>query len=96
MSENEITVLENKIHLIEQYESLAKDATEKAEAVKSEIKNLMTEMGVDTLKTHNFIVRFVQIVSNRFDTARFKQDFGKSAYTEYCREVVSMKFTISK
>ena len=96
MSIYEITAIEAKVRLINQYEEIASDAKAKADAIKSEIKDLMTEKKVDTIKTPNFVIRFIDVLSSRFDTKRFKEEIGEDVYKEYCKEIASKKFTISK
>lgn len=96
MSEERKYLVEDKIRLINQYEAIVEDAKEKAEAIKDEIKAMMTEECLDSLVTDNFVVRWTDVVSSRFDTKRFKEDFGAESYAAYCKQIVSKKFTISK
>ena len=96
MSIYEITAIEAKVRLINQYEEIASDAKAKADAIKSEIKDLMTEKKVDTIKTPNFVIRFIDVLSSRFDTKRFKETFGEELYKAYTKEVASKKFTITQ
>ena len=96
MSQNEIIAIEDKVNLINHYETIAKEASEKAEEIKNSIKELMTANDLETITTPNFIIRFVSILSSRFDTKRFKEDFGADAYAEYCKQVASKKFTITQ
>lgn len=96
MSTNELLQIEDKVNLIRHYESIAENASAQAEELKNSIKELMTERGLETITTPNFIIRFVTVLSNRFNSAKFKSDFGKDAYAEYCKVVTSKKFTISQ
>lgn len=96
MSTNDLLQIEDKVNLIKHYESIAENASAQAEEIKNSIKELMTERGLETITTPNFIIRFVNVLSSRFDTKRFKMDFGADAYAEYCKQVASKKFTISQ
>lgn len=96
MSIYEITAIEAKVRLINQYEEIASDAKAKADSLKDEIKALMTEKKTDTIKTPNFVIRFIDVLSSRFDTKRFKEEIGADVYKEYCKQVASKKFTISQ
>lgn len=96
MSQNELIALEDKIELINHYDSIAKDANEKAEELKVEIKSFMTRQGLETITTPNFIIRFIDVVSSRFDTKKFKEDFGAESYAAYCKQILSKKFTITQ
>ena len=96
MSIYEITAIEAKVRLINQYDEIMADAKAKADNLKNEIKEMMTEKKVDTIKTPNFVIRFIDVLSSRFDTKRFKEEIGEDVYKEYCKEIASKKFTISK
>ena len=95
MSTNELLNIENRIYLIQEYESQAKNAMEKAEALKASIKDDMSRKGLEEIKTPNFIVKWVDILSSRFDTKRFKEDMGEDIYNFYTKQVPSRRFTIS-
>ena len=96
MSIYEIEAIETKVRLINQYDEIMADAKAKADDLKNEIKAMMTEKKVDTIKTPNFVIRFIDVLSSRFDTKRFKEEIGEDVYKEYCKEIASKKFTISK
>ena len=96
MSIYEIEAIETKVRLINQYDEIMADAKAKADDLKNEIKEMMTEKKVDTIKTPNFVIRFIDVLSSRFDTKRFKEEIGEDVYKEYCKEIASKKFTISK
>ena len=96
MSQNEIITIEGKVRMINQYESIAKDAEAKADAIRSEIKDFMTSRDMDTITTPNFVIRWIDVISNRFDTKRFKLTYGDAAYAAFCKQVPSKKFTITQ
>ena len=96
MSVNEIAVFENKISLMQQYEKEAESFKKKAEEIKESIKQQMSEMGTEEITTPNFVVRFIDVLTNRFDTKKFKEDMGDEVYTYYLKQVSSKRFTISQ
>ena len=77
MSIYEIEAIETKVRLINQYDEIMADAKAKADNLKNEIKEMMTEKKVDTIKTPNFVIRFIDVLSSRFDTKRFKEEIKK-------------------
>ena len=96
MSIYEIEALEAKVRLINQYEAVAGDAKAKADELKNEIKVMMSEKELSTIKTPNFVIRFIDVLSSRFDTKRFKEVMGEDLYKAFTREVASKKFTITQ
>ena len=96
MSINETAVLENKVTLMQQYEAEAESFRKKAEEIKDDIKKRMTELGTDEVTTPKFIIRFIDVLTNRFDTKKFKEDMGDEVYTYYLKQVSSKRFTISQ
>ncbi len=96
MSVNEIAVLENKITLMQQYETEAESFKAKAEEIKDSIKKQMSDLGTDEITTPNFVVRFIDVLTNRFDTKKFKEELGDEVYTYYLKQVSSKRFTVSQ
>ena len=96
MSTNELMNIENRIYLIKEYEAQAKAATEKAEAIKASIKDDMSKKNLEEIKTPNFIIRWIDVLTSRFDTKRFKEDLGEDIYNFYTKQVPSRRFTISE
>ena len=95
MSQNETMNIENQVKLMKQYEEEAKAFAEKAKKIEDSIKTKMTENGLDEIRTPSFVIRFIQVLSSRFDTKRFKEEIGEDVYAYYTKEVSSMRFTIS-
>ena len=58
------------------------------------IKEEMDNREVETLDLGNVIVRFTSILSNRFDTKAFKQDFA-DIYALFTRQVASRRFSLA-
>lgn len=90
MAENEA------IAIIREYESLAAtiEALKKQQEMAKE-KLIAYLDGQDAAQAGNRIIRNTPTVSNRFDTKRFKADFGNDSYAEYTKPVISFRFSIS-
>lgn len=58
------------------------------------IKEEMDSREVETLDLGNVIVRFTNVLSNRFDTKAFKQDFA-DVYAMFTKQVASRRFSIA-
>ena len=85
--------IENRINKIKALENEKKNIDDEIEAIKNEIKQEMTNRGVDECRTANFIVRFKEIISNNFDSKKFKADMPE-LYESYVIVRKSMRFTI--
>lgn len=58
------------------------------------IKEEMDNREIETLDLGNVIVRFTSVLSNRFDTKAFKQDFA-DIYALFTKQVASRRFSIA-
>lgn len=85
--------IENRIEKIREFESQKKRLEEEIEAIRNEIKQEMTNRGVDEISTKKFIIRFKEVVSNNFDSKRFKAE-KPDLYEDYTVVRKSMRFTI--
>lgn len=85
----------SKIETLKEYEALQVEATAMVESIRDEIKRHMDAIGAETLEAGRYIVRFATVQSSRFDARRFKNDLGEALYKDYCKEVVSRRFSIS-
>ena len=91
MSANEITA---KIERLQEWENLIKEAEQEAETLRDEIKAEMLARNTETLETGKFIVRWTSVLTQRFDSTRFKKDLP-DVYTAYVKQVSSKRFTIA-
>lgn len=66
-----------------------------AETIRNIIKDEMSFRGVDEIAVDDYVVRWVDVLSSRFDTKRFKTEMGEKLYKEYTKEVSSKRFSIS-
>ena len=92
MSVNE---MESKIAKMQEWEALAEEAKAEAEAIKDEIKNEMTERNVDEMMVEDYIVKYIDVLTTRFDTKRFKEQLGEATYNAFTKQVSSKRFTIA-
>ena len=90
----QITLL-NKIEELNELESMIEDIKVQAEAIKDDIKNEMTERNVDEMMVEDYIVRYIDVLTTRFDTKRFKEQLGEGLYNEYTKQVSSKRFSIA-
>lgn len=54
----------------------------------------MEAKGIEEMRAGIFIIRFTSVLSSRFDTKRFKEQYG-DLYDRYVKQVASRRFTIS-
>ena len=64
--------------------------TEREQAIKDE----MESRELEELNLGNIIIRFTNILSNRFDTTAFKK-LHKDLYNEFIKQVASRRFSIA-
>lgn len=91
MNEKELV---EKIEALNEWESLIEEAKAMAESIKDELKQEMLEKNLSEMEAGQYIVRYVDVLSNRFDTTAFKKQFG-DLYKTYTKQVPSKRFSIS-
>lgn len=91
MSTTEIT---SKIEKLQEWEALIKEAEQEAESLRDEIKREMLSRNTEELTSGKFIVRWTSVLTQRFDSTRFKKDLP-DVYTAYVKQTTSRRFTIS-
>lgn len=92
MANNELL---KKVELLAEYEVAIEEMKAEAEELKKDIKEEMDARETEELQIGRFIVRFTSILSSRFDTKRFKENFGEEVYKAYTKEVKSRRFSIA-
>ena len=90
----QITLL-NKIEELNELEAMIEDIKVQAEAIKDDIKNEMTERNVDEMMVEDYIVRYIDVLTTRFDTKRFKEQLGEATYNAFTKQVSSKRFSIA-
>ena len=91
MSKNEIVSL---IETMNNYDELASKAKVKADAIRDALKEEMLRLDTEELNAGAYILRYTNIISNRFDTTTFKRLYA-DLYKDFTKAVSSRRFTVS-
>ena len=91
MSMNE---MEAKIAEMQELDRLAQEAKEAADTIRDEIKAVMLKEDTSEMTVGRFIVRWTEILSNRFDSTAFKKVMP-DVYKAYTKQTTSRRFTVS-
>ena len=91
MSANEII---SKIEALKEREALAAEAAAEIESLKDAIKAEMTARGVEELQAGQYIARYTEVISNRFDSTAFKKVMP-DVYKAYTKPVTSRRFSVA-
>ena len=75
-------------------EALIREAETEAEAIRTELKEHMTERGTNEIRAGKYRARYTKVSSSRFDSAAFKRDHA-DIYAAYTRLTVTHRFTIA-
>ncbi len=86
--------MEAKIAELKELESLIAEATQEAETIKDEIKAVMLDKNTSEMSVGTFIVRWSEVISNRFDSTAFKKVMP-DVYKAYTKQVMSRRFSIA-
>jgi len=88
------TELERLVNKMNEWEELMNEAKKQADHYESMIKEEMTRRDVEKVVLDNCIVSWIDILSNRFDSKRFKEKYSE-LYKEFTKSVPSRRFTVS-
>ena len=77
MSKNEMISM---IETMNNYDELASKAKAKADAIREAIKEEMVRQNTEELVAGAYIVRFTNVISNRFDSTTFKRLYASKAF----------------
>ena len=83
--------IDNRVAKLEELEAKKKAVEAEIEKVRAELTGEMVDLGTDELHGSKFLVSYKDIVSNRFDTTKFKKDHA-SLYSAYLRVSMSKRF----
>ena len=84
----------SKIEQLQEMEELIEEAKAEAEKLKDEIKAEMKKRNTDEMMVGKYIVRWTEVLSQRFDTTNFKKMFPQ-VYKDFTKGVSSRRFSIS-
>ena len=85
----------SKIEQLNELEELIEEAKAEAEKIKDEIKSEMKKRNTEEMTVGKYIVRWTEVLSQRFDTTKFKKMFP-NMYKDFTKEVGSRRFSISR
>ena len=91
MSKNEIISL---IETMNNYDDLAAKAKAKADAIRDALKEEMLRLDTEELAAGAYILRYTNVISNRFDSTMFKRLYS-DLYKDFTKQVSSRRFTVS-
>ena len=83
-----------KIELLNKYEAMMEELKAEADTVRNSIKAEMEAREVEELIAGQYIVRYIAVLSNRFDSTSFKKVL-RELYKAYTKQVSSRRFTIT-
>ena len=83
-----------KVELLNKYEAMSAEMKSEADAIRDTIKAEMLAQEAEELIVGQYIVRWNEVLSNRFDTTSFKKVMPE-IYKAYTKQVPSRRFTIS-
>ena len=86
--------LETRIAKMQEWEAIAEEAKQEADAIRDSIKEEMQRREATELVAGKFIVRWTSVTSNRFDSSAFKKIHG-DLYKAFCKAVESRRFSVS-
>ena len=89
--------INDSIKELKTYLSLKKELDAQIKALEDQIKEYMASAGIDEIITDDLltVVRYKEVISNRFDSTAFKSSEWAELYKEYTKEVHTMRFTVN-
>ncbi len=89
------TQIIEQIERLNEWEALLEDVKAQADAIRKTLQEEMDYRGLEELDTGMYIVRYTNVLSQRFNTTAFKKDY-KEVYKLYLKQVASKRFSISR
>lgn len=83
-----------KIELLNHYDAMITSLKEQADEIRNSLKSEMVAQNVDTMVVGEYIIRYTDVLSNRFDSTAFKKVMPE-VYKSFVKQVASRRFTIS-
>lgn len=87
-------MLEIRVNKINELQDQIDELTKAQEKLKTELKDEMTNRGVDEMTTKHFKIRWKEVISNRLDTNRIKTE-RPEIYKEFLKSSITRRFTIA-
>lgn len=86
--------LTHRIEELNDLEDMINELKVEAEAIKDQIKQEMSDRGTDELVVGDYVIRYTQVLTSKFNTKSFKEDY-LDLYKAYLKQTESRRFTIS-
>ena len=83
-----------KIEMLNHYDAMISNLKEQADDIRNSLKAEMVAQNVDTMFVGEYILRYTDVLSNRFDSTSFKKVMPE-VYKSFVKQVASRRFTIS-
>ena len=83
----------SKVEQLKELEALIREAEAEAEALKDEIKAEMYMRNTEEMSVGRYVVRWTNVVSERFDSKTFKKEMAV-LYGRYLKRTESRRFSI--
>lgn len=87
--------IRSRIKALQELESLIDELKAEADTIRNAIKSELVARNTEELVTDDYVVRYVTVLSNRFDSTAFKKVMPE-VYKAYTKQVASRRFTISQ
>lgn len=87
-------MISNRIRKLKELENERGELDKQIEALKDEIKEDMDSKGLEEQQVGDYVVRFITVVTNRFDSSRLKKDHAE-LYSRYLKETSCRRFTVA-
>lgn len=87
-------MISNRIRKLKELENQRAELDKQIEALKDEIKEDMDSKGLEEQKVGDYVVRFITVVTNRFDSSRLKKEHA-DLYSRYLKETSCRRFTVA-
>lgn len=87
-------MISNRIRKLKELENQRAELDKQIEVLKDEIKEDMDNKGLEEQKVGEYVVRFITVVTNRFDSSRLKKEHA-DIYRRYLKETSCRRFTVA-
>ena len=84
----------NKIEALKEWKALIEEANNQVKSLEEEIKDELINKEVDEYEVGKYVVRYTTVISNKFDTTRFKKELPET-YKAYLKPSTSHRFSIN-
>ena len=87
-------IIINQIEALNEWEEIMEQAKAEIEAIKDALKAEMLARDTEELEAGQYIIRWTNVTTNRFDSANFKKNLP-DLYKAYLKQSISKRFSIS-